>query len=49
MFPNIEAILSATFEDALNLVEKGQTDLAMISIENTLAGGVADIHHFVLA
>ncbi|MBX4335485.1 prephenate dehydratase [Bartonella raoultii] len=47
MFPHMDAIPSATFEDALNLVEKGQADLAMIPIENTLAGRVADIHHLL--
>ncbi|WP_019222224.1 prephenate dehydratase [Bartonella rattaustraliani] len=47
MFPDMDAIPSATFEDALNLVENGQADLAMIPIENTLAGRVADIHHLL--
>ncbi|WP_019220665.1 prephenate dehydratase [Bartonella senegalensis] len=47
MFPNMEAIPSTTFEDALNFVENGQADLAMIPIENTLAGRVADIHHLL--
>lgn len=47
MFPNMDAVPSATFEEALNLVEIGQADLAMIPIENTLAGRVADIHHLL--
>ncbi|EJF80797.1 hypothetical protein MCO_00029 [Bartonella sp. DB5-6] len=47
MFPNMDAVPSATFEDALNLVESGEADLAMIPIENTLAGRVADIHHLL--
>ncbi|MET3560388.1 prephenate dehydratase [Bartonella japonica] len=47
MFPDMVAVPSATFEEALNLVESGQTDLAMIPIENTLAGRVADIHHLL--
>lgn len=47
MFPNMDAVPSATFEDALNLVENGKADLAMIPIENTLAGRVADIHHLL--
>ncbi|EJF87433.1 hypothetical protein ME1_01035 [Bartonella vinsonii subsp. arupensis OK-94-513] len=47
MFPDMEAIPSTTFEDALHLVESGHTDLAMIPIENTLAGRVADIHHLL--
>ncbi|WP_455477167.1 prephenate dehydratase [Bartonella sp. B41] len=47
MFPNMDAVPSATFEDALNLVENKQADLAMIPIENTLAGRVADVHHLL--
>ncbi|WP_074381107.1 prephenate dehydratase [Bartonella doshiae] len=47
MFPSMEAVPSTTFEDALNLVERGQADLAMIPIENTLAGRVADIHYLL--
>ncbi|EJF78098.1 hypothetical protein ME7_00089 [Bartonella birtlesii LL-WM9] len=47
MFPNMEAVPSVTFAEALNLVESGQADLAMIPIENTLAGRVADIHHLL--
>ncbi|EJF75425.1 prephenate dehydratase [Bartonella alsatica] len=47
MFPDMEAVPSATFEEALNLVESGQADLAMIPIENTIAGRVADIHYFL--
>ncbi len=37
----------ATFEDAFNAVETGSADLAMIPIENTIAGRVADIHHLL--
>ncbi len=47
MFPNIDIVPSATFEDVLNLVENGKADLAMIPIENTFAGRVADIHHLL--
>ncbi|WP_455482109.1 prephenate dehydratase [Bartonella sp. B35(2025)] len=47
VFPDMDAIPSTTFEDALNLVENGQADLAMIPIENTLAGRVADIHYLL--
>ncbi|MGL4488861.1 MAG: prephenate dehydratase [Rhizobiaceae bacterium] len=47
MFPKMEPMPCATFEDALNAVETGKADLAMIAIENTLAGRVADIHHLL--
>ncbi len=47
MFPAMEPMPCATFEDAFNAVESGKADLAMIPIENTIAGRVADIHHLL--
>jgi prephenate dehydratase len=47
MFPNMEPLPCPTFEDAFNAVESGAADLAMIPIENTIAGRVADIHHLL--
>lgn len=47
MFPAMEPLPCATFEDAFNAVESGKADLAMIPIENTIAGRVADIHHLL--
>ncbi|MAY61485.1 MAG: prephenate dehydratase [Rhizobiales bacterium] len=47
MFPNMEPLPCATFEDAFIALEQGETDLAMIPIENTIAGRVADIHHLL--
>jgi len=47
MFPDMEPLPCPTFEDAFNAVEKGVADLAMIPIENTLAGRVADIHYLL--
>ncbi|MCZ2158079.1 prephenate dehydratase [Bartonella sp. 220] len=47
LFPKMDAVPCTTFEDAINFVESGQADLAMIPIENTLAGRVADIHHLL--
>ncbi|MEQ8451733.1 MAG: prephenate dehydratase [Nitratireductor sp.] len=47
MFPDMEALPCATFEDAFNAVETGKADLAMIPIENTIAGRVADIHYLL--
>lgn len=43
----VEAIPCDTFEDAFNSLTSGEADLAMIPIENTLAGRVADIHHIL--
>lgn len=47
MFPQMEPLPCQTFEDAFLAVENGDADLAMIPIENTLAGRVADIHHLL--
>ncbi len=47
MFPQMEPVPCPTFEEAFQAVESGVTDLAMIPIENTIAGRVADIHHLL--
>ncbi|WP_077490004.1 prephenate dehydratase [Sinomonas mesophila] len=43
-FPGAETLACATFEDAFAAVTSGQAQLAMIPIDNTVAGRVADIH-----
>lgn len=47
MYPSMVPLPCPTFEDAFNAVETGKADLAMIPIENTIAGRVADIHHLL--
>jgi prephenate dehydratase len=47
MFASMQPLPCQTFEDAFNAVESGDADLAMIPIENTLAGRVADIHYLL--
>lgn len=47
VFPDMSPLPCQTFEDAFNAVESGDADLAMIPIENTLAGRVADIHYLL--
>ena len=47
VFPEHEAMPAATFEDCFAAVEERQADLAMIPIENSVAGRVADIHHLL--
>jgi prephenate dehydratase len=47
MFPELEPMPCPTFEDALGAVKSGEAHLAMIPIENTIAGRVADIHHLL--
>ena len=44
MFPDMDSVPCASFEDAFELVSSGEADLAMIPIENSIAGRVADIH-----
>jgi prephenate dehydratase len=45
--PDAEAVACASFEDVFAAVENGDADLALIPIDNSLAGRVADIHHFL--
>lgn len=47
VFPEHEAVACPTFEDCFAAVEDRQADLAMIPIENSVAGRVADIHHLL--
>ena len=46
-YPRIEALACPTFEDALAAVKSGAAKFAMIPIENSVAGRVADIHHLL--
>ena len=43
-YPELEPLPCRTFEDCFAAVEKGEADLAMIPVENTIAGRVGDIH-----
>ncbi len=47
VFPQMEAIACETFLDAINMVRDEQAKYAMIPIENSLGGRVADIHHLL--
>ena len=47
MYPAMTPMPCPTFEDAFNAVDRGEASLAMIPIENTIAGRVADIHHLL--
>ncbi|MFQ5973641.1 MAG: prephenate dehydratase [Alphaproteobacteria bacterium] len=46
-YPEMTPLDCATFEDAFAAVESGRAALAMIPIENSLGGRVADIHHLL--
>lgn len=47
VYPDYEAIPCATFEDCFSAMAEETADLAMIPIENSVAGRVADIHHLL--
>jgi len=44
LFPKADYIASDTFEQAMELVEKGEADFAVIPVENSNAGRVSDVH-----
>ncbi len=46
-YPDWETLPCASFEDVFAAVENGDAALAMIPIDNSIAGRVADIHHFL--
>jgi prephenate dehydratase len=46
-FPNLEPMPCATFEDAFAAVMEGPARYAMIPVENSVAGRVADVHHLI--
>jgi prephenate dehydratase len=48
-FPDMTPLPCATFEDAFAAIQDGSANLAMIPIENSIAGRVADIHNLLPA
>ncbi len=46
-YPGWETLPCASFEDVFEAVQGGAAALAMIPIDNSIAGRVADIHHFL--
>jgi prephenate dehydratase len=47
VFPDAEVVPCATFEDCFAAVREDRADFAMIPIDNSVAGRVADIHHLL--
>lgn len=47
--PHMEALPCRTFEDAMEAVRAGRADFAMLPVENTTYGRVADIHSLLPA
>ena len=46
-FPFLEGLPSRTFEGAIAAVREGKADRAMLPIENSTYGRIADIHHLL--
>lgn len=46
-YPGWDAVACASFEDVFEATRDGAAELAMIPIDNSIAGRVADIHHFL--
>ena len=47
VYPDLETLPCETFEDTFAALAEGHSDLAMIAVDNTLAGRVADVHHLL--
>jgi prephenate dehydratase len=47
MFPDAETLPCLGFEEAFAAVRESRADIAMIPIENSVAGRVADVHHLL--
>ena len=47
VFPDMATLPCTQFDDAFAAVSEGRAALAMIAIENSVAGRVADVHHLM--
>jgi prephenate dehydratase len=47
VYPEAEALACNTFEGAIAAVKRGDADFAMLPVENSTYGRVADIHHLL--
>lgn len=47
VFPDMVPVPCPTFEEAIATVRRGEARLAMLPVENSLYGRVADIHHLL--
>src|SRR3546814_19404970 len=45
--PDYEPQPCQSFEDMLAAVQEGEADYAMVPVENSVAGRVADLHHLL--
>ncbi|MEN8189647.1 MAG: prephenate dehydratase domain-containing protein, partial [Thermodesulfobacteriota bacterium] len=46
-YPNLKTVPCDSFDAAFQAVREKRSDLAMIPVDNTLAGRVADVHHLI--
>lgn len=46
-YPELETVPSVSFDAAFRAVRESAADLAMIPVDNSLAGRVADVHHLI--
>lgn len=44
VYPNMKTLPCSSFDEAFEAVQDGKADLAMIPVDNTIAGRVADVH-----
>ncbi len=47
VYEGLETLPCETFVDTFQAVQQGKADLAMIPVDNTIAGRVADVHHLM--
>lgn len=47
VFPDYTTLPCTSFHEAFDAVQTGKAHLAMIPVDNTLAGRVADVHHLI--
>jgi prephenate dehydratase len=47
-YPDLETVPCVSFDAAFRAVREKEADLAMIPVDNTLAGRVADVHYLIL-
>lgn len=47
LFPEMDSFACETFEDAFRALKDGTVELALIPVDNTIAGRVADVHHLL--
>lgn len=47
LLPDFETFPCETFEDAFRALKDGAVELALIPVDNTIAGRVADVHHLL--